>query len=255
MFSNFFSGLNFSGTISQSVKRIGQYSRYAFDENEIDFKTRFITSAAAIVLNIWFSTCRVKIVGKDIHDLYIAGDDKVVGATWHRGAIFLVWFFRKARPMIMFSKSSDGALLAEFARKIGIIPIRGSSSRGGAAALYGMKKYLTRPGNRKAATVLDGPKGPACVAKKGMLVLARETGVPLLPIIVSAYPAITFKKTWDKTMVPLPFSRVTIIYREPIQIPEVTTDKELEYKRCEVENTLNGMMRDADSDAGYSLPC
>jgi lysophospholipid acyltransferase (LPLAT)-like uncharacterized protein len=225
--------------------------RQIFEDDEIDFKTRIITSIAKFVLNVWFSSCRVKIVGKEIHERYITSDYKVVGATWHRGAIFLVWFFRHAHPMIMFSKSKDGDLLSEFARKLGVIPIRGSSTRSGRSAFSGMRRYLNQPGNRKAATVLDGPKGPACVAKKGMIVLAKETGVPLLPISVSANSAITFKKTWDKTMVPLPFSRVTVMYKEPWHVSKEITDEELERLRCEVENTLNKMKQDADADTGY----
>jgi len=216
------------------------------------FRNWLITSIGSKILNLWFSTCRVKIIGKEIHDHYAMGEGGVVGATWHRGAIFLVWFFRKIHPMIMFSRSGDGDLFAGFAEKIGVIPIRGSSSRGGPKALKGMKEFLTGPGVRKTATVLDGPRGPRCVAKKGMIVLAKEAGVPLLPVMVSAYPAITLKKTWDKTLIPLPFSRVTVIYREPWHIPENLNGNDLKILRQDVEKTLNEMMHQADSDTGYN---
>jgi len=174
-----------------------------------------------------------------------------VGATWHRGAIFLVWFFRNIHPMIMFSRSKDGELFARFAEKIGVIPIRGSSSRGGDAALRSMIKFLSGPGVRKAATVLDGPTGPRCIAKKGMIALAMEAGVPLLPIMVSAYPAITLKKTWDKTMIPLPFSRVVVMYRRPWHIPKDLDSEQLEVLREDVEETLNKMMQELDRKTGY----
>ena len=69
--------------------------------------------------------------------------------------------------------------------------------------------------------------------------------------MVSAYPAITLKKTWDKTMIPLPFSRVTVVYREPWIIPKNTGTRELERYRNKVEDTLNSMMQEADADTGY----
>jgi hypothetical protein len=213
--------------------------------------TRLIIALAAKILNLWFSSCRITVIRQDLHDRYITGESGVVGATWHRGAIFLVWFFRKVHPMIMFSRSKDGDLLAGFAEKLGVVPIRGSSSKGGQDALMGMKKFLNQPGPRRAATVLDGPRGPRCIAKKGMIVLAKNAGMPLLPIMMSAYPAITLKKTWDKTLIPLPFSRVTVIYRPPWTIPDDIYEEGLEKLRQEVEFTLNDMMREADAETGY----
>jgi lysophospholipid acyltransferase (LPLAT)-like uncharacterized protein len=217
----------------------------------LKFTTRCIITIAAKLLHLWFSTCRVKIIGQDLHDRYITGEGGLVGGTWHRGAIFLVWFYRKVHPMIMFSRSKDGDLLAGFAEKLGIIPIRGSSSKGGQEALESMKEFLQIPGVTKTATVLDGPRGPRCVAKKGMIVLAKDAGVPFLPLIMSAYPAITLKKTWDKTLIPLPFSRVTVMYRPPWQIPKNIDEENLEQLRKEVESTLNDMMHEADADTGY----
>ena len=153
--------------------------------------------------------------------------------------------------MIMFSRSRDGELMAMFAEKLGVLAARGSSSRGGREALQTMLKFLSGPSPRKAATVLDGPRGPRFVAKRGMIVLAKEAGVPLLPIMASASPAVTLKKTWDKTMIPLPFSRVTVIYRDPWLIPKGLSSEELEAWRQAVEKTLNDMMEQADADTGY----
>ena len=213
-----------------------------------------IINVAAYVLRMWFATCRIKIVGRQIHEEYINSDVNMVGVTWHRGAIFLVWFFRKVHPMIMFSKSKDGELIARFAEKLGVIPVRGSSSKGGSRALKVMRDYLDQPGSRKVATVMDGPRGPRCVAKKGMIVLAREAGVPLVPIMASGTPAITLKRTWDRTWIPLPFSKVTVIYEQPWFPATYSSDAALEGLRTEVENTLNRMMTHADADTGYAAP-
>jgi lysophospholipid acyltransferase (LPLAT)-like uncharacterized protein len=89
------------------------------------------------------------------------------------------------------------------------------------------------------------------VAKQGMIVLAKEAGVPLMPIAVSAHPALTLKKTWDKTIIPLPFSRTTVVFREPWKIPKNLSREEVELWRQTVEVTLNDMMHEADADTGY----
>jgi lysophospholipid acyltransferase (LPLAT)-like uncharacterized protein len=216
-------------------------------------RTRYqlLISLAGKICHLWFSTCRVKIIGRPVYERYVSGDANVVAATWHRGAIFLVWFFGRFHPMIMFSRSRDGELITRMAEQFGVIPTRGSSSRGGRKAWRGMLTFLSGPGHRKAATVADGPRGPRCVAKKGMIVLAKEAGVPLLPIAVSAHPAFTLRKTWDKTLIPLPFSRVTVVFREPWNILKNLGRDELELWRQTVEETLNEMMHQADADTGY----
>jgi lysophospholipid acyltransferase (LPLAT)-like uncharacterized protein len=217
----------------------------------LNWKKRLILGLGSRILRLWFSTCRVKIVGEDLHTRHVLTEGTVVGATWHRNALFLVWFFRKAHPMVMFSRSRDGEWIAGFAERLGIVPVRGSSSRGGTRALKTMLEHMKRPGGGKTATVLDGPRGPKYVAKPGMILLAKEAGAPLLPVAVSARPAITLKKTWDRTMIPLPFSRIVVTYREPWTVPKDLDKDGLERLRLEVENTLKGMTAQADRLTGY----
>lgn len=214
--------------------------------------TRLITRAAALILNAWFSTCKITIVGPQFHDHFILGNQRMVGATWHRGAIFLTWFFRKVHPMIMYSRSKDGDLIAGMAQNLGVVPVRGSSSKGGGEAFRKMIRFLGRSPKSKAATVLDGPRGPRCVAKKGMLLLAMMARAPLLPIMVSAHPAITLKKTWDKTILPLPFSNVVVMYGPPWWPPRNLPAPEVEILRRQVEIRLNQMLFECDQLSGYA---
>ncbi len=220
-------------------------------EASTQLRTRLITRWAAMVLNGWFSTCRIKIVGRQFHDHFILGNQKMVGATWHRGAIFLTWFFRNVHPMIMYSRSKDGDLIAGMAQDLGVVPVRGSSSKGGGDALRKMVRFLGQSSRAKAATVLDGPRGPKGVAKKGMLLLAMLSGAPLLPIMVSAYPAITLKNTWDKTILPLPFSNVVVMYGAPWWPSRHLPEAEIEQLRQEVESRLNRMLIECDQISGY----
>jgi len=210
-----------------------------------------IINVGTVVFRLWFATCRITLEGEDIYRKYTRSPIPAVVGTWHRGAIFLVWFFRRLKPMIMFSRSNDGELIAGFAEKLGVIPVRGSSSRGGGQALRTMVKFLGGDGSRLAATVLDGPRGPRFVAKKGLLFLARIGNAPLVPVAVSAWPAITLKKSWDRTMIPLPFSRVIVMIGNPIHIPSDIDSHGLEGIRVTVDNTLKEMVRQADAATGY----
>jgi lysophospholipid acyltransferase (LPLAT)-like uncharacterized protein len=210
-----------------------------------------IIAIGTLVFRLWFATCRIRLEGEDIYRRYTRGRLPAVVGTWHRGAIFLVWFFRRLKPMIMFSRSNDGELIAGFAEKLGVVPVRGSSSRGGGQALRTMVKFLNGDGSRFAATVLDGPRGPRFEAKKGLLFLAKIGGAPMVPVAVSAWPAITLKKAWDRTLIPLPFSRVTVVIGEPIHIPSDTDSAGLEAVRLTVENRLKKMVQHADKATGY----
>jgi lysophospholipid acyltransferase (LPLAT)-like uncharacterized protein len=204
------------------------------------------------MLRVWFATCRITVVGRDVHERFILGNEKMVAGTWHRGAIFLVWFYRRVRPMIMFSRSRDGGLIADYAENMGVLAVRGSSSRGGATALRTMIQYLRRPGARKVATVLDGPRGPRFVAQAGMLQLARNARVPFIPLVMSAAPAMTLRRTWDRTLIPLPFSRVVVCYGPPQFIGPEVRGPRLEAKRRDVETLLNQLRHEADRRVGYT---
>jgi lysophospholipid acyltransferase (LPLAT)-like uncharacterized protein len=215
-------------------------------------RTRLLTRIAAQIVNAWFSTCKITIIGRQFHDHFILGDQKMVGATWHRGAIFLTWFFRNVHPMIMYSRSKDGDLIAGMAQNLGVIPVRGSSSKGGGEAFRKMVRFLGQSNKSKAATVLDGPRGPKGIAKKGMLLLSMIAEAPLLPIMVSAYPAITLKNTWDKTILPLPFSKVVVMYKAPWWPPRRLPASEAEIFRQNVEDCLNNMVTECDQISGYA---
>ena len=106
-------------------------------------------------------------------------------------------------------------------------------------------------GNRICSTVLDGPQGPRYKAKKGLLFLAKKTGLPLLPFIWSARSPLTLEKTWDKTMIPRPFSEVVISYGPPLFVPKECTDTEMEVLSSELERRLNAVMIEVDQACGY----
>jgi lysophospholipid acyltransferase (LPLAT)-like uncharacterized protein len=152
----------------------------------------------------------------------------------------------------MISRSQDGEITASAARQFGYTPIRGSSSRGGGEALQqmidvmntGQTKYL-------CGTAVDGPRGPARKLKKGMVAVAMQTGALFVPMACSGNRLITFPKAWDKTIVPKPFSRMTLIFGTPVHIPADLSEHALETRCRELENELNRLTDRVDRISGY----
>lgn len=229
------------------------HRRRTFRVRDFAYETfigRLIRKVLVPLVRLWFSTCRVTILNERIYHEYFLSDIPIVVGTWHRASIYFLYFFGNFRPMIMISQSKDGEMLAQYAAGFGVIPARGSSQKGGRDALEQMRGYILS-GGKGCATVLDGPRGPAYVAKKGMIHLAKLTGAPLIPLIWSANRVITIKDSWDKTMLPLPWSKVYVAFGEPIDIPAETSSRALEYYRQLVQDQLNSMMEEVDRRCGY----
>jgi lysophospholipid acyltransferase (LPLAT)-like uncharacterized protein len=213
-------------------------------------KATIISKIAAYLLKLCFCTCKIHVINPQQHQRYVEGKESIIGAIWHRGSIFFVYYYGTCRPTLLFSRSRDGEYLARFAEQMGSTVVRGSSSKGGMAALHEMIIRLKNSGG-KFGSVLDGPRGPRFIAKPGTIMLAKKTGVPILPVTWSATKVYTFKKSWDRTMVPLPFSHIWIAYGEIIYVP-AEGGKELikEYTGL-VESELNRLTRHVDWLCGY----
>jgi lysophospholipid acyltransferase (LPLAT)-like uncharacterized protein len=209
-----------------------------------------LLTLATLLIKAWFGTCRIRILREDLYKEFFLGSRQFIGVSWHRASIFSCYYYGHFHPLAMFSQSQDGEYLARFAEKCGLIPVRGSSRHGGEKALIQMIRYL-KAGNRICSTVLDGPQGPRFKAKRGLLLLAKKTGVPLLPYMWSSRRPLTLEKTWDKTMIPRPFSEVVVTYGPPLYIPKECSDLEMEALRLELENRVNAIMVEVDQICGY----
>ena len=99
--------------------------------------------------------------------------------------LIAAFVFRDSRFSVPVSRSRDGDLIAAILERLGYAPTpRGSSSRGGAAALRALVRLVE--GGTSISIQTDGPRGPARESKVGIVVLARITGAPIVPIAFSA---------------------------------------------------------------------
>ena len=171
----------------------------------------------------------------------------VIYTLWHGRLLPLTFLHRQQNIATLISQSADGEYIARVVERWGYQAIRGSSSRGGGAALREMVK-LARQGRSMAITP-DGPRGPRQQLKPGVLTLAQLTGQPILPMSASATSAWWVDARWDLFLVPKPFATVFVRYGEPVQVPRGADEAELARIGAAVEATLNRLTAETDADA------
>lgn len=209
------------------------------------FFFRYIVPYGGLLLVKLISfTYRLRIVDPDNESDIFQRGGTLIYASWHQRFFPGITFFATRKPItIMISQSKDGDYIARIVDILGWRPVRGSSSRGGIEALQELKS-LSLQGYR-VGHIVDGPQGPHGVIKAGLLNIAQFAGIPIVPTITSAQNRWVFN-SWDRFMVPKPFSRVIIRFGEPIVIDKELSGDAFEEKRLFVERKLKELYEDTD---------
>lgn len=148
----------------------------------------------------------------------------VIYSFWHRAVFAAAWLWRKAGIAVMVSRSFDGEYIARTIERLGFVAVRGSSSRGGAPALLGMKSQLDQ--GLAVVFTIDGPRGPKYVAKPGPVLLSRASALPMAAFYVALSDAWVLN-TWDALMIPKPFSKALVRFSAKIQVPAQADDAQM----------------------------
>jgi lysophospholipid acyltransferase (LPLAT)-like uncharacterized protein len=180
----------------------------------VRFLTRLAGTAIWALSSLIGFTWRVTISGNaSLSPASHSGSGRIF-AFWHSNLLPLTFIFRNCHVNAIVSRSRDGILAAYVAEKWGHTIISGSSHRGGSAALRQSLKVLKDNGT--VAITPDGPRGPKEIVKAGASQLAVMSGAPV--IVLSVHPQQAWRlKSWDKFMIPKPFSKVTVHVSEPVQ--------------------------------------
>lgn len=165
-----------------------------------------------------------------------------IGVVWHQTLIPMLMCFRGRGFVVMISQSRDGELIARASARLGCRSVRGSSSRGGREALAALIDEANR--GSQVSIVADGPRGPARDPKIGCVVAARRTGLPIIPAGIHVGRALS-ARSWDRTQLPLPFSRIVVAFGDEIRVPADAGEEECERLRLRVRDAIN----DAESRA------
>lgn len=177
-----------------------------------------------------------KILLNQEHEEAVCKRRPFVCACHHGTMLYPVYYCRRYPGVIMVSRSWDGELIDRCLRRWGFDTTRGSSSRGGKEALTAQIE-LAKEHAYNAGIAVDAPRGPARVVKMGVVVLGRETGLPVVPLVSWATRQLQFK-SWDRMIVPLPFSTIVMVFGTPVEIPQGLGSDEYEAIRLGIEEEM-----------------
>lgn len=214
-----------------------------------ELKIRAWTALALGALWGLGKTVRIDYVGT--HDLFAHWEagGQVILAFWHNRMLLMPFPYRGQKACIMNSIHRDGEIISRVIQHFGIVSVRGSSTRGWVGGLKGMIEAYQY--GYDLIIVPDGPRGPRYQAKPGVLQLARATGAPVYPVTYGAAWHTTIG-SWDRLLVPFPFSRVAYIVGQPISVPADASADLMEAKRQELEMSLQTITAQADASFATS---
>lgn len=178
------------------------------------------------LIKVWSMTVRIHIEEEDRSAL-ARTDVPIALVIWHNRLFMGAEIVRRVRGGKPFhgiiSASKDGAWLVGFFEMMGIKAIRGSSSWGAREAANAMIK--TAQAGQDLGITPDGPKGPIYEFKPGGLIIARRAKLPML-LVGMEFSHVKQLRSWDRFILPLPFSRVTVRCRQvlPATLPKDRTE-------------------------------
>jgi lysophospholipid acyltransferase (LPLAT)-like uncharacterized protein len=210
--------------------------------------SRLLARCIGAILVLFRATLKVEI----LHGEYYLGlKDRgvpILFALWHGRMLLPIQEHRHQGIVTMASQSKDGETIARWLENNGYVVVRGSTTRGGSQALREMIRHV-RSG-RHAALTVDGPRGPALRVQPGVVELARLTGAWILPVTSSSVRP-RFLSSWDRYLLPMPFSRNAVVYGEPFPIERSDSDAKAVAR---IAAALDGATQEADTACGTRPP-
>lgn len=221
--------------------------------------SRRFTLRQRIVLRIiiWLGHSLIRLIGPTLRVSvsYEEGAQKtldqrpLIASFWHSCMIPATYIFRDMGIRVMSSDSYDGQYMGRIIHKFGFVAVKGSSSRNAVRALLGLRRALEE--GWTVAFTLDGPRGPRHKVKPGPVALARSSGLALT-MFHAAVDRVWVLNSWDRLMIPMPFSRVLVRVGKLIPVPEDATDEDLERYTAELQASLDRVCEFAEANVNQA---
>lgn len=183
----------------------------------VDWRARWIARLGSLLVWVLARTWRVRYTNGDQLTAARHSGQPVIYAVWHGELLPALWTHRNREISVLISEHRDGEIIARVAQFLGFRTVRGSTTRGAARALIGMVRELTN--GYSVAITPDGPRGPDRSFAPGALLVAQRSGCPVLPVGIHASRAWRLK-SWDRFLLPKPFTTVTVAYEPFMRAPE-----------------------------------
>lgn len=230
--------------IRHEVERSGAHPKY------FGLKYRLIGWLGKYLVDLIFASMHIRIVDFEKAQAEIESR-RFIFAFWHSRILMVSYLYQGWGAAILVSKSKDGEIIARILQRQGHDTIRGSTTRQGVHALASLIRALKEK-NRPGGVVPDGPTGPRFKVQPGIIVLAKKTGYPIVPVSYSARKIKVFA-SWDRFVLPFPFTQGSIVYGEPISVPaETDSDQEEDYRR-RLETELRRITESVDGYYGHAI--
>ncbi len=192
-------------------------------------------------------TLRIERVNYETVDRRINERQSFLFCLWHGRMLVPIFVHRNQKIIPMISMHSDGEMITSIVKKLGYGAVRGSSKKGGKQAFDNLLEHLKN--GDIGAMLPDGPTGPRHHLKKGTIFLAAQSGVPIIPL---TFAAKTYWKlnSWDRFIIPKPFTRCVVYYGDPVTVPEDIPLDEIESRREQLEAVMMDLLRTAENHFG-----
>jgi len=218
--------------------------------NRHQLATRVFALCVHGFLELIYRTCRLSISNLEtVENRETQGRN--IFAFWHGRMLYPIYYYARTittrKAAILISQSKDGDYGEALVKRLRGVCVRGSSSKGGLKALHDLSNLLAD--NYNLALTPDGPRGPAFHAQVGILKLAQYSQATIIPTTYNASRKITLK-SWDRFIIPLPFSRVHLAFGDPITIPMDSNKKEVEAFRQSMQDVLLRLDRNCEKELG-----
>lgn len=189
-------------------------------------------------------TLRYELIGRESFDPSIP----TIYLMWHGRTFVPGQFYRDKGLFVIISHSRDGEMQNRIFQRLGYQVIRGSTGRGGERAL--VESIRTLKAGQSMAITPDGPRGPSGIVQPGVLLMAKKSGAPLMPLGASARTRRIFS-SWDQYLVPWPFSKCAIAAGRTFTVPPDASDADVEAIRLEIEAEMHRVQNEADRAMGH----
>src|SRR5688572_2324191 len=204
------------------------------------FQAATIAALGYPIINALGHTLRWRVEGLQHYDAIVASGRQPVMAFWHGRILPATFYFRRRGIVVITSENFDGEWIARIIERFGYGTARGSTTRGGKRAMLQLRRDMEK--GKPAGFTVDGPRGPARVAQPGAIWLAKTTGNPVLPFHLEASSHWSLR-SWDRTQIPKPFTRVALAVGEPMDVLTDASDEQLETARAELDGRLKALER------------
>ncbi len=177
-----------------------------------------LASVLAYFLRAYCLLLRWEVRGLDHLKPYWGGKQPVIVGCWHGRLLMLPEVWRRhgaGKTYVLMGLNRNGELITRIVSRFRMLAVRGGSSKGGEAAREAMVACVKADAHTTLSLTPDGPRGPRYVSRPGMAYLSRNLNIPVVWVSASAKSALRFT-TWDRFMLPLPFSRVVVEFHTPI---------------------------------------